>query len=105
MKFTVAVVLVFGIGVIGLLGIYHCRSLKEDLSDKEADEFVKRFERRRCNLEKQYHKNIMLGLVSSIITKTMRAEVSVYFTYVSSSPDMRAEVSVYFTYVSSSPEP
>ena len=76
MKFTIAVVLVFGIGVIGLLGIYHCRSLTEDLSDKEADKFVKRFERKRCNLEKQYRKNIMLGLVSSIIARTMRAEVS-----------------------------
>ncbi|KAL8594101.1 hypothetical protein ACOMHN_000813 [Nucella lapillus] len=59
MKFTVAVVLVFGVGVIGMLGMYHHRNISEELSDKEADDFVKRFDRKRCNLDKQYRKEVM----------------------------------------------
>ncbi|XP_076464102.1 uncharacterized protein LOC143296174 [Babylonia areolata] len=74
MKFTVALVLVFGVGVIGMLGFYHQRNLDEDLSNKEADDFVKRFERKRYNMEKQYQKKIMRQLIESFFARTLRVK-------------------------------
>ena len=47
----------------------------DDESDKEAHEFVKRFEKKRQRLEMQYRKREMLAVVSTIITKTMKAQV------------------------------
>nr|KAG5703256.1 hypothetical protein BaRGS_034167 [Batillaria attramentaria] len=58
LKYTIAVVLIFGIGVIGMLGIYARRKVSEDLLDKETNEFFKRFEAQRCRLRRLQRKTV-----------------------------------------------
>ncbi|KAK6179373.1 hypothetical protein SNE40_011753 [Patella caerulea] len=66
MKFTVAVVLVYGIGVIGLLGIYTKRKRIVEDNIKEATTFVKTFEEKRLLMERKARKSAVSKLIQTI---------------------------------------
>ncbi|XP_071117614.1 uncharacterized protein [Haliotis cracherodii] len=65
MKFTVAVVLVYGIGVIGVLGIYVRRRRNYSI-ERDTDMFVKGLQEHRDLLEKKRQLSAVQNLINSI---------------------------------------
>ncbi|ESP05280.1 hypothetical protein LOTGIDRAFT_152109 [Lottia gigantea] len=66
MKFTVAVVLVYGVGIIGLLGIYTKKKRSAEDKIKEGDNFIRTFERKRHLIERKSRKSEIAKLVHSV---------------------------------------
>ncbi|KAH9491980.1 hypothetical protein Btru_026627 [Bulinus truncatus] len=72
MRFTIAVVLVYGIGVIGLLGISARRNRRVDLMDKEVNKFIKtklsKYDGRKVRKQKRTINKLISSLHSIIQT-------------------------------------
>ncbi|CAL1546593.1 unnamed protein product [Lymnaea stagnalis] len=70
MRFTIAVVLVYGVGVIGLLGISARRNRRLELMDKEVNKFIKsklsKYEERRAKKPKRTIYKLISSLHSII---------------------------------------
>ena len=68
MRFTVAVVLVYGIAAIGVLalGFFSSRKRHKALMDKEAGRFVKTYENVRKDFEKKTRVNAVTSLLQTI---------------------------------------
>ncbi|XP_059151896.1 uncharacterized protein LOC131938048 isoform X2 [Physella acuta] len=72
MRFTIAVVLVYGVGVIGLLGISARRNRRLELMDKEVNKFIKsklsKYEERNNRKSKKTVSKLISSLHSIIQT-------------------------------------
>lgn len=82
-KLIIIVGVLFGVFIIGLLGIYAQRRVTVDLSDKDAKEFFKRYTERRKS--ESVHKKSIFEKRSS---KTANGK-SVYFRSASSEPGIQ----------------
>ena len=68
MKFTIAVVLVYGIAAIGVLalGFFSRRKRHKEMIDKEAGKFVKTFDTIKQNVEKKRRVSAVTSLLQSL---------------------------------------
>ncbi|RUS91167.1 hypothetical protein EGW08_001080 [Elysia chlorotica] len=66
MKFTVAVVLLYGVGVILMLGFHIRKSKWTETTEDDATRVVQKFDRNKSRMDRKYHKTRIENLVRSI---------------------------------------